>query len=55
MAISASHVFGCMANKIVDDSLVDAGTGEITDKAMAKAVPAFDVLPAAVLESLSKM
>ena len=55
MAITLPHFFRSMADKVIDDSLIDACTCQIADERVAKAVPAFDWCPATIFERVDEL
>ena len=44
-----------MTYEVINDALVDTRACEITDEAVAQAVPAFDMLPFAVLQGVDEL
>ena len=55
MTVATPHRFSRMANEVINDPLVDAGTGKVAYETVPQAVPAFDFLPFAAFECVLKM
>ena len=55
MAIPPPHRVSRVADKLVDEPLIDTAGSEIADKGMSQAVPAVDDAPPAALQYVLKM
>lgn len=52
MTIATTHFFSGVADKFVDQPLVNAVRGQIADERVPKTVPATDDAPTAILQNL---
>ena len=53
--ISLPHFLGRMTDEVIDDSLVDACAGKVTDETVPQAVPAFYWCPTTVFERVCEL